>query len=486
MTNYNSLEAILKKEIEKDEKDFKEVGIVVSVFDGIVIAYGLLNGFYGEKVLINNEIIGLILHMDMDQVKILVIDNYHLIQEEQIIYRTKQIFSIKLPKKIHSLLGGSFDLNDLIKNQYEGEETIDVIVDKEAPNFTSRDFINEPIHTGVMAIDTMMPIGRGQRQLILGNVNSGKTTLVGDIIISQKNNVKKLYCIYVNIGQKLSSVKTLEEMFKKEGVFSYSIIINASAAQNIGLQYIAPYVSMAIAETFSQNGEDSIVFFDDLTKHAIAYRSIKLLLRDIPGREAYSGDIFYLHSRLLERCGKFQNGSSITGIPILSTYDVTGYIPTNVISITDGQLFLDTDLFNKGQRPAINVGISVSRLGGAVQSKIMKKVCKSLKVNLSAAEELENFAQFVTDLDEESIKILQNGRNIKKILKQVNKKPYKLWEEIVILYGVLYNIVTDVNLDFFQNIFKKIEKDHKNIIYNIERDEYIDETLEEIRKVLCN
>lgn len=482
MTTTNTLEGILKQEITGDPKEMEEVGVVISIFDGIVIAQGLYGVMCGEKIVINQSVEGIVLSLDMDQVKILLFEDFTRVKEGDFIHRTHKIFSIDLPVNIKSLLGHSYNTIDLVKAKYT-ETTNEWIVDKEASNFTDRMAIDEGIQTGILAIDSMMPIGRGQRQLILGNINTGKTTIVMDMIISQKDNIKKLYCIYVSIGQKAAATKKVEELLMNYGAFAYSIIINAGASDNNGLQYITPYVAMAVAEAFQNAGHDVMIFFDDLTKHAFAYRSIKLLFREIPGREAYSGDIFYLHSRLLERCGRFTNGASITGIPLLSTYDVTGYIPTNVISITDGQLFLDTELFNKGQRPAINIGISVSRLGGSVQTKFMKKVCRSLKIDLASAEELEQFAQFITDLEEESKRVLKKGASLKKILKQENYHPYKYWQEIVMLYGVLQEFVNNPEKDFFMDIFNEINEKHPEVILNIEKDINIEETLEVIRSI---
>ena len=485
MTAINTLEGILKNEITKDNLEMEEVGLVVAIFDGIIIGQGLVNVMIGEKVIINHKE-GMVLSMEIDQVKILFFDDLTKIKEGDFIHRTKKLLTIKLPVNIRSFLGRSYEILDLLQGNYEKEKTNEWVVDKEAVNFMDRQQVNESIQTGILTIDAMTPIGRGQRQLIVGNINTGKTTMVLDMIINQKDNIKKLYCIYVSIGQKNAATKQVENTLINHGAFSYSLIINAGAATNNVLQYITPYVAMAVAEAFQGEGCDVMVFFDDLAKHAIAYRSIKLLCQEIPGREAYSGDVFYLHARLLERCGKFSNGASITGIPLLSTYDVTGYIPTNVISITDGQLFLDQDLFNKGQRPAINIGISVSRLGGAVQSKFMKKVCGSLKIDLSAAEELEQFAQFITDLEGDSKKVLEKGAKLKKIIIQENYKPYKTWEEIVMLYGVLQDLIEDPSREFFKEIFHKIRTEHRDIIMNIEKDIEIDQTLEKIRSCLCN
>jgi F-type H+-transporting ATPase subunit alpha len=480
--NINTLESIMTNEINNKNVTNNEIGIVTSIFNNIVIAEGLPNCIYGEKVIFENEIEGIVYFLGEDLVKILVISNAETIKEGFIINSTGKLFYISIPKNFIKLFNNTWELTDLISLKHENAEIrpIDII----PPGVIERDFVKESLHTGILLIDSLIPIGKGQRELIIGNINSGKSALGLDMIISQKKNIKKVYCIYVAIGQKASTVKRTEEILQKQDVMSYTMIITANASHSSTSQYIAPYLAMTIAEYIKDEGHDVLIVFDDLTQHAIAYREINLLLKNIPGREAYSGDIFYIHARLLERCGKFKKGGSITGIPIISTHDIASYIPTNVISITDGQIFLDTDLFNKGQKPAINIGISVSRLGGAVQGKFMKKVCSSLKIDLASSEELEKFLQFSSDIDDVSKKIIEKGRNIKNIFKQKTCSPYELWEEIVILFILTNDLIKNVNKSIFYEIFDTIKKKHLSIINNINKDILIDETLKELKDII--
>ena len=409
-------------------------------------------------------------------------DEVESIKEGTLVNPTGKLFYVSIPYDFKKLFGNIWETADLIKNIYEDGECRPI--DISAIGVIDRDFVKEPLYTGVLAIDALTPIGRGQRELIIGGLNTGKSALAIDMIISQKNNIKKVYCIYVTIGQKASSVKRLEEILQQEGAMSYTMIIAANASYSAPLQYITPYLAMTIAEYIKDQGHDVLIIFDDLTQHAIAYREINLLIKNIPGREAYSGDIFYIHARLLERCGNFMKGGSITGIPILSTHDFSSYIPTNVISITDGQIFLDGDLFNKGQKPAINIGISVSRLGGAVQSKFMKKVCSSLKLDLASSEELEGFSQFTSDIDEQNKKIINKGKSIKNILKQKTCHPYELWEQIIILHIVMNSLIENPNKIIFNEVFTVVKRKYSHIINNINKDMLINETLEELKEII--
>jgi F-type H+-transporting ATPase subunit alpha len=483
--NNNTLEALIKKQLySSNEETPAEVGVVISVFSGIVIAEGLNHVMYGEKVTFNDSIEGMVFYLGEDHIKIIVMDNCHEVAEGHMVFRSKKLFFVPIPKDINLLLGQTWDTNNLIKNSSGGEDWVEMPIDIGAPGIMERDFVKQSLHTGILAIDALIPIGLGQRELVVGNMGSGKTVLVLDMIISQRNNKKKIYCIYVGIGQKASSIKRVEEILQANGALSYTIIITANASHGAALQYITPYVAMTIAEYLKSLGEDVLIIFDDLTQHAIAYREINLLMKNIPGREAYSGDIFYIHARLLERCGNFLNSGSITGIPIVSTYDLSSYVPTNIISITDGQIFLDNDLFYKGQRPAINIGISVSRLGGAVQSKFMKKVCSSLKLDLASSEELESFLQFTTDVDEETKTILKKGRNIKGILRQGTCSPYELWQEIIMLFTVMHNLIKEINHHTFMKIFDTLKKKHGILINNIVNDENVDFTLKELEGII--
>ena len=476
------LETIIKNQL-KDLEVAREVGLVISVFSGVVIAEGLKDVMYGEKVKFDDDKEGLVFFLAEDHVKILVIQDYTTIGEGHMVYRTHKLFFVPIPKNIHTLMGNSWETLNLINN-YHKEECEEMPIDIAPPSIMERDFVTTALHTGILALDALIPIGLGQRELIIGNLGSGKSALAMDIIIAQKYNKKKVYCIYVGIGQKASSIKRVEEILEKNGAMKYTMIINANASHSAATQYITPYLAVTIAEYLKNQGEDVLIIFDDLTQHAIAYREINLLIKNIPGREAYSGDIFYIQARLLERCGNFLHKGSITGIPLVSTYDVTSYIPTNIISITDGQIFLDNNLFYKGQKPAINIGISVSRLGGSVQSKTMKSVCKSLKIDLAAAEELESFLQFTTDIDVETQKIIQKGKDIKSILKQNTCSPYELWQEIVMLVGVMQNLINNINKDTFPPLFEIIKNKHQDLIINIEKDEKISETLQKIEEII--
>jgi F-type H+-transporting ATPase subunit alpha len=479
--NINTLEALIKNQVNSNQNFSQEVGVVISVFNNIVIGEGLPNIKYGEKVNFDNGSEGMVFFLGEDHIKILVMDKVESIKEGTLINGTGKLFYVSIPHDFKKLFGEIWEINDLIKNIYEDGECRPI--DVAATGVIERDFVTESLHTGVLAIDGLIPIGKGQRELIIGGLNTGKSALAIDMIISQKNNIKKVYCIYVTIGQKASSVKRLEEILQQEGVMFYTMIIAANASHSAPLQYITPYLAMTIAEYIKDQGEDVLIIFDDLTQHAIAYREINLLIKNIPGREAYSGDIFYIHARLLERCGNFLKGGSITGIPIVSTHDVSSYIPTNIISITDGQIFLDENLFNKGAKPAINIGISVSRLGGSVQSKFMKKVCSSLKIDLASSEELEGFLQFTSDVDEETKKIINKGRSIKNILKQKTCEPYELWQEIVILYIVMNNLIENPDKKIFSEVFNRVKK-NSHIINNINKDILIQETLLELEGII--
>lgn len=479
--NINAVESIITGKINNKILN-QDIGIVISVFNNIVIAEGLSCGLYGEKVTFNNNIEGVIYFLEENLVKILIISDSDFIKEGDVVYSTGRLFYVPIPKEFKCLFNNTWELNDLLMAKYDeyDEKPIDII----APGIIERDFVKESLHTGVLLVDSLIPIGKGQRELIIGNSNSGKSALALDMIVSQKSNKKIVYCIYVAIGQKASTVKRIQEILQKENAMEYTMIITANASHSATAQYMIPYVAMTIAEYLKNKMYDVLVIFDDLTQHAIAYREINLLLKNIPGREAYSGDIFYIHARLLERCGNFKNKGSITGIPIVSTHDVTSYIPTNIISITDGQIFLDNELFNKGQKPAINIGISVSRLGGAVQGKFMKKVCSSLKIDLACSEELEKFLQFSSDVDEVTQKIIDKGRNIKKFFKQKTCQPYKLWEEIVILFILTNELIKDINLNIFTDIFTKLENQYSHIIDNITKDQLVDETLKQLKDII--
>lgn len=475
--NNHSLEEIIRKNLNQEPK---EIGTVISVFNNIVIADGLINVMMGEKVIFQNEQIGLIFYIGEDLIKILVINECKNISAGDFIYRTKDLFSINIPKNINSFFNKIWEINELIQlNSSDGKnKNIDIV----PLGIMERKPVNSPLFTGITLIDALIPIGKGQRQLILGNIGVGKTSIALDMIIQQKFNVKKVFCIYVGIGQKASSIKRVEEILIEKNAMEYTMILTANAADTAPAQYILPYIAVTIGEYLRDLNEDVLIIFDDLSSHAIAYREINLLLKNTPGREAYSGDIFFLHARLLERGGNFLNKGSITMIPILSTYDISSYISTNIISITDGQIYLDNNLFYKGQKPAINIGISVSRLGGAVQPKYMKSVAKSLKIDLSSSEELESFLQFTSDVDENTKKIVEKGRNIKKIFSQKNGETYLLWQQIILLLGVTKFNLTDKKI--YEKIFSYIKKNYNNIISEINQDENVENNLKKIEEII--
>ena len=402
----------------------QEEGKVISVGDGVIIASGLTNVMLNEKVEFSNGTFGMVLNLETDYIGIIALGRYDNIQEGSIVKRTKEVFSIgvgdNLLGRVINPIGIPIDGKGSIK--YVKYENIDVI----ASGVMARESVNEPLETGLLVIDSMFPIGKGQRELIVGDRQTGKTTIAIDTIINQKN--KNVYCVYVAIGQKNSSIVQTALTLSSFGAMEYTTIVSANASDIPAIKYIAPFAGMAIAEYWMKQGKDVLIIFDDLTKHAISYRTISLLLRRPPGREAFPGDIFYLHSRLLERAGKLNKkngGGSITALPIVETQagDISSYIPTNVISITDGQLFMVSSMFNEGQRPAINIGLSVSRVGSAAQIPAIKQQVGSLKLDLAQYAELSSFSQFGNELDDITKSIISHGKRIMAILKQTNYHP---------------------------------------------------------------
>ncbi len=402
LTNLNSLSEIIKDQIDKYENkiDAKEVGQVVSVGDCIATIYGLEKAMYGELILFSKKQYGMVMNIEEDTIGVALFGSDIKIKEGDTCYRTKHVVSVpvgdELLGRVVNALGQTIDGRGKIETQnYRPVELI-------APQIMDRQSVNEPLETGIKAIDSMIPIGKGQRELIIGDRQTGKTALAIDTIINQKG--KNVLCVYCAIGQKNSSIAQIVEKLKRYDALSYTVVVNSSASEPSPMQYLAPYAATSIAEHWMHEGKDVLVVFDDLSKHAVAYRTLLLLLRRSPGREAYPGDIFYLHSRLLERACRLSDelgGGSITALPIVETQagDISAYIPTNIISITDGQLFLNTDMFNAGQRPAIDSGLSVSRVGSAAQTKIMKKASKGLRMALANYRERLDFSRFGSDLD---------------------------------------------------------------------------------------
>ena len=456
--NPSEISDLLKKRIEGlgVSADLRTQGTVVSVTDGICRVHGLSDVMQGEMLEFPNNTYGLALNLERDSVGAVILGNYEHISEGDVVKTTKRILSVPVGRaligRVVNALGQPIDGKGPIQT-----EEYDV-VEKVAPGVIDRQSVSQPVQTGLKSIDAMVPIGRGQRELIIGDRQTGKTAVAIDTIINQKG--KDLICVYVAVGQKASTIANVVRKLEESGAMDYTIVVAATASESAAMQYIAPYAGATMGEYFRDRGEDSLIVYDDLTKQAWAYRQISLLLRRPPGREAYPGDVFYLHSRLLERAARvnpdyverFTKGAvkgktgSMTALPIIETQagDVTAFVPTNVISITDGQIFLETDLFNAGIRPAINPGISVSRVGGAAQTKIIKKLGGGVRLALAQYRELAAFAQFASDLDEATRKQLERGRVVTELMKQPQYQPLQVWEEALVLYSVNIGAYDDV------------------------------------------
>lgn len=460
LTNLNSLSEIIKDQIDKYENkiDAKEVGQVVSVGDCIATIYGLEKAMYGELILFSKKQYGMVMNIEEDTIGVALFGSDIKIKEGDTCYRTKHVVSVpvgdELLGRVVNALGQAIDGRGKIETQnYRPVELI-------APQIMDRQSVNEPLETGIKAIDSMIPIGKGQRELIIGDRQTGKTALAIDTIINQKG--KNVLCVYCAIGQKNSSIAQIVEKLKRYDALSYTVVVNSSASEPSPMQYLAPYAATSIAEHWMHEGKDVLVVFDDLSKHAVAYRTLLLLLRRSPGREAYPGDIFYLHSRLLERACRLSDelgGGSITALPIVETQagDISAYIPTNIISITDGQLFLNTDMFNAGQRPAIDSGLSVSRVGSAAQTKIMKKASKGLRMHLANYREMLDFSRFGSDLDKTTQNILNHGAAVLEVLKQKQYMPLSLGQEIIDIYLAQSGKLDTVELDRIHPLLKLLD-----------------------------
>ncbi|MUH05171.1 F0F1 ATP synthase subunit alpha [Commensalibacter melissae] len=438
---------ILKKQIASFDKesDIEETGIVLSVGDGIALVYGLQNVMAGELVsFVNSNLTGMVLNLSIDHVGVVIFGDDSQVREGDNVTRTNRVVDVPVGK---GLLGRVVDgLGNPIDGKGPLKDVERRLADVKAPGIIPRQSVCESMLTGIKAIDALVPIGRGQRELIIGDRQTGKSTILVDTMIAQKtmNALKDpkqtLYCIYVAIGQKRSTVAQVVRTLEERGVMDYCIVVAATASDAAPMQYIAPYAATAMGEYFRDNGMHALISYDDLSKQAVAYRQMSLLLRRPPGREAYPGDVFYLHSRLLERSAKMSDergAGSLTALPVIETQagDVSAYIPTNVISITDGQVFLETELFYRGIRPAVNVGTSVSRVGSAAQSKAMKQVAGSIKLELAQYREMEAFSQFASDLDASTRKLLERGSRLTELLKQPQNSPYTMEEEVVVLYA---------------------------------------------------
>ena len=491
------ISAILKKKVKEfgKEAEVSEIGQVLSVGDGIARIYGLDNVEAGEMVEFPGNIKGMALNLEEDNVGVVIFGDDSSIKEGDTVKRTGSIVEVPVGK---GLLGR---VVDSLGNPIDGKGPIESSemrrVDVKAPGIIPRQSVNEPMQTGLKAIDSLIPIGRGQRELIIGDRQTGKTAVAVDTILNQKevnasgDENEKLYCIYVAIGQKRSSVAQIVKTLEENGALEYSIVVAATASEPAPLQFLAPFTGCAMGEFFRDNSMHALVVYDDLSKQAVAYRQMSLLLRRPPGREAYPGDVFYLHSRLLERAAKLNDdngGGSLTALPIIETQanDVSAYIPTNVISITDGQIFLETDLFFQGIRPAVNVGLSVSRVGSAAQTKAMKKVAGSIKGELAQYREMAAFSQFGSDLDASTQKLLARGERLTELLKQGQFSPLATEEQVVLLYagvnGYMDTIEVNEISDFENQLMDSIKKDHANILDDIKSSNTLSDENEELLK----
>lgn len=466
--------SILKASIEDFQlaaKD-KEIGVVTYVADGIVAVDGIDHACYGEIVIFDCGVKGMVQDIRRDDIGVILFGKETEIFEGSRVVRTGKIAGMPVGE---GFLGR---IVDALGNPIDGHGEIDAAgyrpLENPAPSVVDRESVNVPMETGILAIDSMFPIGRGQRELIIGDRQTGKTSIAMDTILNQKG--KGVICIYVAIGQKASTVAQLVNTLKKKGAMDYTIVVSATASDPAPLQYIAPYSGAALAEYFMYNGKDVLIVYDDLSKHAVAYRAISLLLERSPGREAYPGDVFYLHSRLLERSARITKeigGGSITALPIIETQagDVSAYIPTNVISITDGQIYLESELFNAGQRPAVNVGLSVSRVGGAAQNKAMKKAAGSIRIDLAQYREMEVFTQFSSDLDDNTKKQLAHGSALMELLKQPTGSPLSMEQQVVILVCANAHVFSDIPADqirgFKNELLKFFDRSHPEILSSI-------------------
>ncbi len=482
----DEISKIIQKQIEgyETEVDIKEVGTVTSVGDGIARIYGLDRVMYNELLEFPNSIYGLALNLEEDSVGSVLLGESHLVKEGDLVKRTHRIMQVpsgpELIGRVVNPLGIPLDGKGPVTAEKH------MVIERLAPGVVERVPVKQPLQTGIKAIDAMIPIGRGQRELIIGDRQTGKTAIAIDTIINQKG--KDVVCIYVAIGQKNSTIAYIIKILEDYGSMDYSVVVAASASDPSPLQYLAPYSGCAMGEYFRDNGQHALLIYDDLSKHAAAYREIALLLRRPPGREAYPGDVFYLHSRLLERAAKLNDengGGSLTALPIIETQagDVSGYIPTNVISITDGQIYLEPELFNAGVRPAINVGISVSRVGGNAQIKGMKQVAGQLRLDLAQYRELVTFAQFGTELDKSSQAQLDRGTRLTEVLKQGQYEPLPVEKQILVIYagnrGFLDEFGIDRIKEYERRLYEHFEMEHPDILKKIVEEKEISAELDE-------
>jgi len=509
--------AILRQQLAgfKSESELQEVGTVLQVGDGIARIYGLTNVQSGELIEFENGLKAIVLNLEEDNIGAVLLGPSKGIKEGDVVKRTKKIASINVGEgmlgRVINTIGTPIDG----KGPIEGE-TFEMPIERKAPGVIFRQPVNEPLQTGIKAIDAMIPVGRGQRELVIGDRQTGKTAVVIDTIINQKefyDRGEPVFCIYVAIGQKASTVAALAKKLDDAGALAYTVIVSANASDPAPMQFYAPLAGAAIGEFFRDTGRPALIVFDDLSKQAVAYREVSLLLRRPPGREAYPGDVFYLHSRLLERAakvinddeiaaqmndlpeslkGKVKGGGSLTALPIIETQagDVSAYIPTNVISITDGQIFLESDLFLSGVRPAINVGISVSRVGGNAQIKSMKKIAGTLKLDQAQYRELEAFAKFGSDLDAATTAIIEKGKRNVEILKQGQYSPLRVEEQAAIIYcgtnGLLMDIPVNKIREFETEFISFMHQKHQNILDDLAAGKLTEEITSTIKKIAAD
>ena len=500
----------------EDSAKFDEVGTVLTVGDGVARVYGLRNAEASELLEFENGTMGIVMNLEEDNVGCILLGSTEGIKEGQTVKRTHRIASIRVNNnmlgRVINPLGEAIDG----KGDIDLTESFEMPLDRKAPAVIYRQPVKEPLQTGIKSVDSMIPIGRGQRELIIGDRQTGKTAIAVDTILNQKSfyeQGKPVYCIYVAIGQKASTVATLVQNLKERGAMPYTIVVAATAADSAAMQYYAPFAGAAIGEYFRDRGHSALVVYDDLSKQAVAYREVSLILRRPSGREAYPGDVFYLHSRLLERAarindqqevaeqmndlpecmkGHVKGGGSLTALPVIETQagDVSAYIPTNVISITDGQIYLESDLFNQGFRPAINVGISVSRVGGSAQIKSMKKVAGTLKIDMAQYRELEAFSKFSSDMDAVTAMTLDRGRKNNQLLIQPQYSPMPVGEQIAILYCGVKGLMKDIPVEQIresQDLFlETMRNNHQAMLASLGAGELTDETTKVIEEVMSN
>ena len=512
--NPAEVSAILKKQLEGhlNVSSMNEVGTVLEVGDGIARVYGLSNAQYGELVSFNEGLEGMVLNLEEDHVGVVLFGSSKGVKEGDTVKRTQKIASINVGEgvsgRVLNTLGQPIDGKGPVSG-----ELFEMPLERKAPGVVFRQPVNEPLQTGIKSIDAMIPVGRGQRELVIGDRQTGKTTVCIDTILNQKEFYdagEPVYCVYFAIGQKASTIAAISKTLEDRGAMAYTTIVAANASDPAPMQVYAPFAGAAIGEYFRDTGRPALIIYDDLSKQAVAYREVSLLLRRPPGREAYPGDVFYLHSRLLERAAKVisddniakemndlpeplkskvKGGGSLTALPIIETQagDVSAYIPTNVISITDGQIFLESDLFNSGVRPAINVGISVSRVGGSAQIKSMKKVSGTLKLDQAQFRELEAFAKFGSDLDAATLNVIEKGKRNVEILKQAQNDPFTVEEQVAIIYAGSKNLLKSVPVEsvkeFEKNYLDTLRKNHNKILKDLKAGKLTDEVLDTLNSV---